>query len=65
MQNKTPSVICHGGGGLSLPGVDVDADGDEEEGDESEVDDGVDENGGAARVEVAELHYPPAPRDLE
>ncbi|RRT82711.1 hypothetical protein B296_00004595 [Ensete ventricosum] len=45
---------------VALAGVDVDADGDEEDGDEGEVDDGVDEYGDAAGVEVGELHHPPA-----
>jgi hypothetical protein len=38
----------------------VHADGDEEDGGEGEEDDGVDEDGGAAGLEVAELHEAPA-----
>ncbi|RRT43099.1 hypothetical protein B296_00043106 [Ensete ventricosum] len=50
---------------LLSAGVDVDADGDEEDGEESEVEDGVDEDGEAARLHVAELHHPPPGRQLE
>ncbi|WOK97441.1 hypothetical protein Cni_G06149 [Canna indica] len=46
-------------------GVDVDANGDEEDGDETEEDDGVDEYGDAAGLEVAELHHPVPPRQLK
>lgn len=45
--------------------VDVDADGDEEDGEESEVDDGVDDDGEAAGLKVAELHRPLVSRQLK
>lgn len=56
---------CTGSRERALARVDVDADGDEEDGDEAEVDDGVDENGGPARLHVAELHDSVPPGDLE
>lgn len=40
----------------------MDADGDEEDGDEGEVEDGVYEYGETTRLEVAERHHPPVPR---
>ncbi|CAM8883544.1 unnamed protein product [Rhodiola kirilowii] len=48
-----------------LTGVNMDADDDEEDGDESKVYDGVDENGGAAGPHVAELYHSSTRRDLE
>jgi hypothetical protein len=45
-----------------LAGVDVDPDGDEEDGDEREVEDGVDDDGDGAGVHAAELRHPAAPR---
>lgn len=43
----------------------MDAEGEDEDCDEGEVDDGVDEYGEAAGLEVAELHHPALPGDLE
>lgn len=43
----------------------MDPEGDEEDGDEAEVDDGVNEDGGSACLEVGELHEPAPPRDLK
>ncbi|KAE8819804.1 hypothetical protein D1007_02478 [Hordeum vulgare] len=44
---------------------DLDADGEEQDGDEREVDDGVDDYGDAAGLEAAELHDPALAGDLE
>lgn len=43
----------------------MDSNGDEEDGDQTEVDDGVDQYGDPTCLEVAELHQPPIPRQLE
>ena len=43
----------------------MDADGEEENGDESKVDDGVDHDGDSAGLEIAELHESALPRELE
>lgn len=47
-----------------LADVDVDSDGEEEYGEEGEVDDGVEEYGGTAGVEAAELDHGAPPGDL-
>jgi|UniRef100_A0A804MHC3 hypothetical protein len=52
-QPTTPYIASCSG--RLLARVDVDADGDEEDGDEREVEDGVDEDGQAAGVHAAEL----------
>lgn len=54
----------YGAGGLA--GVDVDADGDHEDGAEGEEDDGVDEHGDAVGLHAVELGpaAPPAAGDL-
>lgn len=48
-----------------LTGVDVDADGEDENGSEGEEDDGVNEDREATGLEAAELHQPAVARDLE
>lgn len=50
---------------LLLACVDVDADGNEEDGDKAEVDDGVDEDGYSTRLEVVELHNSALPWQLK
>lgn len=40
---------------VELAGVDVNADGNEEDGDEAEVDDGVNQNGGSTGLHVPKL----------
>ncbi|GFZ08007.1 K-box region and MADS-box transcription factor family protein [Actinidia rufa] len=48
-----------------LAGVDVDTNGDEEDGDEAQVYYCVDQNGGPTRLRVPELHNPVPTRNLE
>lgn len=50
---------------IQLTSVNVDADGDEEDGNETEVDDRVNQNRGAARVHTPELHHPVSSRNLK
>lgn len=49
----------------NLTSGNVDANGDEEDGDEAEVDDGVDQNRNRAGLHVSELHHPVSPRKLK
>lgn len=52
--------------GRLLAAVDVDTDGDHEDGAEAEEEEGVDEDGGAAGAHAVELREPPVvPRDLD
>ncbi|KAK3020559.1 hypothetical protein RJ639_046909 [Escallonia herrerae] len=53
-----------GGKSFRLSGIDVDADGNEEDGDEAKVDDGVDKDRNPARLHITELHHSPLPRNL-
>ena len=46
-------------------GVDVDANGDEEDGDKAEVDNGMDEDRDAACLHVPEIHHTVVSRQLE
>ncbi|KAI4383620.1 hypothetical protein MLD38_009432 [Melastoma candidum] len=62
---ELPKDAAERGGEGSSAGVDVNADGHEEDGDEAEEYDGVDEDGEAAGAHAAELHHAMVPRDLE
>ena len=50
---------------IRFGGVDVHADGDDDDGEYAEVEDGVDEDGEAAGAHVAQLHHPRPRRQLE
>ncbi|GAB2225992.1 hypothetical protein Droror1_Dr00021774 [Drosera rotundifolia] len=45
--------------------MNVNSNGDQENGDENEVDDGMDENGGSTGLHIPQLHYPAVPWQLK